>query len=136
MEMLICTKCRDAKPASASHFPPHAGKKNGFDSWCRDCRATYRSSTRRGRYRKFGCPDEVVRALVAEGQCTICGNDGPRLCVDHDHKRGVVRGLLCMNCNQGIGKFKDDPELLEFARIYLLDALGHPEAEKYLAGAA
>lgn len=37
-----------------------------------------------------------------------------------------------MNCNQGIGQFKDDPQLLEFARIYLLSSLGSPEADQYL----
>lgn len=37
-----------------------------------------------------------------------------------------------MNCNQGLGKFKDDPELLEFARIYLLAAKKDEEADVYL----
>lgn len=37
-----------------------------------------------------------------------------------------------MNCNIGLGKFKDDPELLEFARIYLLASNSESEAEEYL----
>lgn len=131
--MLTCTKCNEAKPADAQHFPLHNQKKNGLDSWCRQCRSSYRSEIRRGHYRQFGYSDEFIKELVATGECVICGNDGPRLAVDHDHGSGAIRGLLCMNCNQGLGKFKDDPQLLEFARIYLLSAKESPEADAYLA---
>lgn len=54
------------------------------------------------------------------GQCAICGKsvDGV-LHVDHDHKTGRVRGLLCFDCNSGIGKMKDDPAVLRRAATYL-----------------
>lgn len=57
------------------------------------------------------------------GVCAICLN-GPvgkktRLCVDHCHQTGNVRGLLCNSCNVGLGKFKDNPEMLVSAIIYL-----------------
>ena len=42
--------------------------------------------------------------------------------VDHNHKTGKVRGLLCTNCNQGIGKFQDNKELLLYAYNYLKDS--------------
>ena len=53
--------------------------------------------------------------------CAICGAKpkGRRLAVDHDHKTGKVRGLLCMFCNTGLGKFRDDPKLLKKAIGYL-----------------
>lgn len=130
--MLTCTKCLALKPADSKHFPPHNKKKNGFDSWCRECRSSYRSEIRRGNYRKFGCSDESIKELIAVGECVICGRDGPRLSIDHDHKKGIVRGLLCMNCNNGLGHFMDDPQLLEFARIYLLSAKDDEEAKIYL----
>jgi len=39
--------------------------------------------------------------------------------VDHDHKRGKVRGILCRNCNLGLGQFKENIEYLKNAIIYL-----------------
>lgn len=59
------------------------------------------------------------------GACAICGReDAGRegvnpLYVDHDHNTGVIRGLLCNNCNMGVGYFKDDIELLMSAIRYL-----------------
>jgi hypothetical protein len=54
--------------------------------------------------------------------CCICENKCPskrRLAVDHDHSNGIVRGLLCINCNKGLGNFKDNVELLNTAINYL-----------------
>jgi len=69
------------------------------------------------------------------GLCAICHNEerhfnrGKRLmlAVDHCHLTGAIRGLLCMDCNTGIAKFKDNPEFLRNAQKYLeknLDAPG------------
>ena len=46
------------------------------------------------------------------------------LAVDHNHKTGQVRGLLCNGCNTSLGKFKDDPILLEKAIQYLKETDG------------
>jgi hypothetical protein len=61
------------------------------------------------------------------GVCDICGIDNPgksrkNFSIDHDHKTGIVRGLLCHSCNVGLGHFSDNIELLEKAIKYL--ALG------------
>lgn len=54
------------------------------------------------------------------GKCVICGKvDRRRLSVDHCHKTGKVRGLLCHSCNVALGLFKDDIKLLKKAIIYL-----------------
>ena len=54
------------------------------------------------------------------GKCKICNeSQEKRLCVDHCHKTGKVRGLLCSNCNFGIAFLKDDPNLLLSAIKYL-----------------
>lgn len=54
--------------------------------------------------------------------CYLCKNppsDKRNLCVDHNHKTGRVRALLCNNCNNGIGKLRDSIELLQKAVEYL-----------------
>lgn len=58
------------------------------------------------------------------GLCDICGTEKPgyagrRLCIDHDHSTGIVRGMLCQKCNVGLGNFNDNLELLEKAIKYL-----------------
>jgi hypothetical protein len=56
-------------------------------------------------------------------KCGICGATDPGRAtawlLDHNHKTGMVRGLLCSNCNLGIGNFKDFPMLLHQALVYL-----------------
>ncbi len=52
------------------------------------------------------------------GVCGICAKD-VKLNIDHCHSTGKVRGLLCMDCNHGIGNFRDDPKLLLSAIAYL-----------------
>lgn len=130
--MLICTKCKEEKPATAEFFPLHNQKKNGFDSWCRSCRATYRNGINRGKFRNVISDAALIDLKVSTKECVICGAE-EKLVVDHDHKTGAVRGILCNHCNRGLGHFRDDPSVLEFARIYLLASRDDIEAEQYLA---
>ena len=52
--------------------------------------------------------------------CLICNkNDEKALCVDHCHKTGKVRGLLCNKCNKALGLFNDNIELIKVAASYL-----------------
>jgi hypothetical protein len=53
------------------------------------------------------------------GKCAICAKKYPKLCVDHNHHTGRVRGLLCRLCNAAIGAFKDDPQMLMVGVSYL-----------------
>jgi hypothetical protein len=66
--------------------------------------------------------DEILKEQ--NGSCAICGKSTTefkrRLAVDHDHGSGKVRGLLCTNCNRGVGNFYDSPDLLQKAIFYLL----------------
>lgn len=78
------------------------------------------------RLKKYGIEVSDFEGMMAmqKGRCAICGfeeTDSPKLfpVVDHCHKTGRVRGILCMSCNQGLGKFKDDVDLLMTAAAYL-----------------
>jgi hypothetical protein len=85
------------------------------------------SSLRSYYKRRYGLTVEQVEALRSGG-CQICGRENgggrwDRLHIDHCHKTGRVRGALCDSCNTGLGKFRDDPELLEAAVRYLTASL-------------
>lgn len=123
MDLLSCTKCKEEKPATPEFFPPHNKKRNGFDSWCRKCRATYRSEINRG-YHRGVISDDLLKEIKKDiTQCVICGAE-ETLVVDHCHETGQIRGMLCNHCNRGLGHFRDDPLLLEFAAEYLRELGG------------
>lgn len=78
--------------------------------------------------RKYGMTVEEYEELLRDqgGVCGICKRkpedcttDGRNLHVDHDHDTGAIRGVLCHNCNIGIGCLQDDPDLLRAALDYL-----------------
>ncbi len=79
------------------------------------------ASQRRSKLRlKYGMTVEQYDALAIKqgGACAICRKPKP-LHVDHCHKTGMVRGLLCNGCNVGIGHLGDDPQTVEAAAAYL-----------------
>lgn len=73
--------------------------------------------------KRYGLSAEQYAEMVARsrGRCEICGEppSAKGLCVDHDHATGVVRGLLCTNCNHILGKAGDDQQVLRAAITYL-----------------
>lgn len=75
-------------------------------------------------FRKYGITREEFNAMSAaqDGLCAICGREPlgkKRLSVDHCHASLKIRGLLCDQCNTGLGMFRDDPRLLFVASQYL-----------------
>ena len=55
--------------------------------------------------------------------CAICGSDKPRgygrMCVDHNHLTGKIRGILCQPCNTSIGKMMENPNLIRKLALYV-----------------
>ncbi len=84
------------------------------------------SASRRHRLKSYGLAPGDYEAMLASqrGMCAICCTDTPkgqggRFHVDHDHKTGKVRGLLCTGCNTGIGHLKDSLTIVQDAAEYL-----------------
>jgi nitrate/TMAO reductase-like tetraheme cytochrome c subunit len=77
------------------------------------------------KYDKYGITQEIVDQILLEqnNKCYICSTDfteSVKLNIDHCHTTMKVRGLLCVNCNLGIGHFKDNIELLQSAIEYII----------------
>ena len=65
-------------------------------------------------------PQAYTEMLYSQGgACAICGEVKTKYVVDHNHKNGKVRGILCHACNVGIGNLKDSSEILEKAAEYI-----------------
>lgn len=125
-----CTRARDARWRKAN---PESTKKNR----AKLARLYAEEPDRYLNYRYqslYGITLAEYEAMLAaqDGGCAICGHvpsgDEPRLAVDHDHRccptkkkscGACVRGLLCGNCNRGIGYFQDRADLLQRAAHYL-----------------
>ena len=130
MLMKSCTKCSQEKPLTAEYYPLHNKTKSGFDSWCRTCRSSYRNEISRGKFRNVISDEDLKMIKATTNECVICG-EHVALVVDHDHKSGKIRGMLFNHCNRGLGHFKDDPMLLEFAAQYLYASADLPQWDKY-----
>lgn len=76
--------------------------------------------------KKYGLTLDQFDELLASqhGACAICLREqvGMRLHIDHDHSTGKIRGLLCSNCNTGLGMFGDSVDGLIAAIQYLEEA--------------
>ena len=127
-----CPMCGEDKPLS--NFGRRFGrKKHLWKAYCRPCSAKYESEWRRksARYRRAAStrqrrgftPEQAAELLRAQGNvCGICAAPSPGKKdwhADHDHRTGKIRGMLCGNCNRGIGYLRDDPRILQEAIDYL-----------------
>lgn len=149
----VCRDCRAEKPLDA--FPLQKGGRHGRHPLCKPCRAAqerrryerdreailerarlderrHRRAKWRALERKYGLTQDEYEALYVwqRGCCAICELRPARLFVDHCHSSGVVRGLLCSNCNFAVGELSDDPERCVAAARYLLGSLATPEESR------
>lgn len=114
-----CPRCQQYLPHQ--HFPKR-DRSDGLAAYCKPCQRSYNRSRRLQIV--FGISEEEYDLLLMcqDYACAIC-RGRPRkymLSVDHDHKTGEIRGLLCSRCNHKLlGSANDDPERLRKAADYL-----------------
>lgn len=140
----ICTGCKENKPTDS--YYKHKDCINGLNPRCISCKKKERlDSPGAGkgrnllRYWPTCTAQEALENYQAlwkaqQGLCSICTNKEwiydtrtkrvRDLAVDHNAQTGTVRGLLCQDCNTGIGKFADNPYILEAAANYLRNTDG------------
>ncbi len=127
-----CVVCRRFQ--LLEDFPLDKGGYDKRSSWCKACQ---RARALKQRTEKplhtwssklksdWGLTGDDYTKWLAEqdGKCAICRApselQSKRLAVDHDHVTGQLRGLLCINCNQLLGKAHDDVTILKAAIAYL-----------------
>jgi recombination endonuclease VII len=135
-----CKYCSTVQPIDC--LGKYKDCKSGWERWrnkCKSCsrnasneryssnpdvRSRMKATAQAGRFKNlYGVSVQEVDDMRAAQsfKCGACGLTRP-LCVDHDHVTGRVRGLLCKQCNFGIGYFHDSVSKLEGAIEYLKKA--------------
>jgi protein-arginine kinase activator protein McsA len=133
--MKQCSKCNTVR--DYFEFYKDSQSKDGYAYSCKPCRKEYeiqysktdkyKEKIRRIRWKEAGIDItfEQYQEMLKEQNscCAVCGTNvnqfNKGMCVDHNHTTGKVRGLLCTDCNRGIGSLKDNKELLQKALDYL-----------------
>lgn len=136
--MKTCTVCGIEKTLDSFHVRP-AGRL-GRGASCKACKAEYHKkrwaaqpelrekakvAARKSSMKKLGITQEQIDHFykIQGGRCFICRiteeEHGKLLALDHNHENGKPRGLLCLQCNTGLGNFRDNVGLLSMAIAYL-----------------
>jgi hypothetical protein len=151
MEAKVCSKCKETKGQDA--FSINGGGRLGRKSVCKPCtglaererrlkkKSLDPEGTKHSRHVKkllvnYGLSEQDYENLLSEQGycCAICkvgikeySENHPTqnyLVVDHCHKTGKIRGLLCSSCNSGLGLLGDSAESLRVAHLYLFYSEG------------
>jgi hypothetical protein len=121
-----CGKCTDEKSISEFHKDKYT--RTGYASECKKCRVDYSKATShiqkaRTAKTRYNLSDEKYNTLMKISECEICGTDITKgfnnKHIDHCHSTKKVRGILCRNCNLGLGFFNDNSDYLLKAINYL-----------------
>lgn len=91
--------------------------------YLRDMRRKKALEDPRGPYSRYrlGVDATDFKVMLAAQQwlCAVCGKSSKHWHLDHDHKTDRVRAVLCASCNKGLGHFRDQPDLLRAAALYI-----------------
>lgn len=126
--MRTCTKCKLTK--SDGQFYRDKNRKCGFCSHCKACKKEHtktdghKAVQRKSSLKyKYGLTPGQHKAMYVtqNGCCVVCGKPIPydKIQVDHDHKTGKIRGLLCKSCNTKLGWYERRKQVID---VYLGDA--------------
>lgn len=135
-----CSGCKDwldLDKFATTRGQPYSQCKNCNNAYQKKWRLSFTEEREERRLNtcmkwKFGITIEDYKRMSQEqnGVCAICGKPETildprrgilkRLVIDHDHDTGKIRGLLCHNCNSGIGMLQDKQEIVQKAADYLL----------------
>lgn len=137
--LLTCAKCEEEKPLNM--FQRDRRRPTGYKARCKSCspkacpvkaseyyqknKATISRKAKWYRHKtelNFSEQDYYELLAYQEGACAICkrtDNKGKHFHIDHNHSTGEVRGLLCKNCNNGIGMLGDNVTICRNAAKYL-----------------
>jgi hypothetical protein len=126
----VCTNCKEEKSLTA--FGQHTVKgRVYYQPYCKPCHSKRTAewlrknpgyTTAWKRKRNGGFDAEKIAKLLDKqnGLCGICEEElGGKFDCDHDKESGYGRGLLCSDCNKGIGFLKHDKKVLQRAIDYL-----------------
>ena len=124
---MICPRCGEDK--QPGEFPRNRNTKTGYGAYCKPCHngrnrlfieERYGSTRHYHLRQRYRIGDSDVAALIEKqgGLCAICKSAAATQ-VDHNHISMEVRGVLCLDCNAGLGAFRDDERLLFAAVDYL-----------------
>lgn len=127
-----CPRCGEIK--AKEEFGGNRSAPDGLTGYCRPCHILASRENRiknHGSERnyllkyRYGITEDDFDEMLARqgGLCAIC-RVVPGVFVDHCHATGRVRGVLCFNCNNGLGHFQDCQVSLELAALYL-DGVGY-----------
>lgn len=128
---MVCLKCKTDKDHEAFHRDKR--RPSGRYTYCKVCVAATCAARRKARpahdkdwqiQKRYGISLAQFNDMREKQKnvCLICGEScgsGKALSIDHNHATGKVRGLLCSACNLGVGNFRENPDHLRAAALYL-----------------
>jgi hypothetical protein len=137
-----CTGCDTTKPRDAFRVRKSGRQAGEIEFPCRACRSTRKAAynkrnpekvlaweARRDNrlkvLRRHGLTQAEYLAMLdeQEDRCASCRDEfsetQKRVCIDHNHRTGTVRGILCHNCNVSAGLLNDEPARLRALADYL-----------------
>ena len=123
--MKECSWCKETLPLDRFSKRTYISGNIGYQCKCKSCEKVSKKKYYKPHElarRKFKLTEEEYTTLInrSQGLCEVCNNPmGDKRCIDHDHKTGEIRGVLCNKCNTALGLVGDDVATLTKLIQYL-----------------